>query len=118
MGSSILPKGQPPVRLLAAKFNTDLHGMTLVKLALDTRGIYVTHKSTAMRTFMAEFGNSADVSVVEELHRTWDNWHNESIDFSRARSLADRLVVCANQVAETFTQLMPTFGQAYSISRT
>lgn len=81
-------------------FQTIWHGMTLVKLALESKGIYVNHKPTATRRFMQEYGSLAEAAVVEKLQETWDNWHALSPMFSEASRDFTRLFQVAEQLNE------------------
>ncbi|MGP8329627.1 MAG: GxGYxYP domain-containing protein [Methanosarcinaceae archaeon] len=77
-------------------FQTIWQGMQLVKLALETKGIYVNHKPTATQDFIREFQHIADAKLINELQTLWNEWHQRSIPFSAARQLAERLVKIAD----------------------
>jgi hypothetical protein len=73
-------------------FATIWNGMRLVKLSLESKGIYVNHKPTANKQFLNEFRHISDVELIKELQDLWDSWHQKSVDFKQARILADRLL--------------------------
>ena len=75
------------------------HAMKLVKLSLEVRGIYVNHKPTAGKKFIREYAGTADIAVVEELQDLWNRWHRETVTFSRAVELAERLIALAGMVS-------------------
>jgi len=79
-------------------FVTIWHGMKLVKLALESSGVYVNHKPTATRNFMREFHDLSEVALVEELQKLWDRWHQQTVSFSEGKVLAERLLRLAEQL--------------------
>jgi hypothetical protein len=85
-----------PAEFLA--FTTIWHAMKLVKLALESRGIYVNHKPTATKDFINEFSQMPDVAVIVDLQELWDTWHQKSIKFKGAKSLADRMIQIAKHI--------------------
>ncbi len=82
-------------------FNTIWHSMTLVKLSLESKGIYVNHKPTASKQFIKEFGEISDVTVVTELQQLWDDWHQKKPSFSEGQKLHKRVVSLAEKLDET-----------------
>lgn len=82
-------------------FKTIWYSMTLVKLSLESRGIYVNHKPTGVKQFIAEFRGAEDIEVVQELQHHWDNWHQEDIQFEEALDLLQRLVKVADLLNES-----------------
>ncbi len=79
-------------------FNTIWHSMALVKLSLESNGIYVNHKPTGAKQFVGEFNEVEDVEVVMELQLLWDNWHQKNPSFSESRELLVRLVKVAEKI--------------------
>lgn len=73
-------------------FATIWHGMKLIKLALESQGIYVNHKPTATKQFLKEFSHLEDVAIVADLQKLWDDWHHHQLTFSEAKAFADRLL--------------------------
>jgi hypothetical protein len=86
-----------PADVLA--FNTIWHSMTLVKLSLEAKGIYVNHKPTAVKDFMKEYAQVADAEVINELQQLWEGWHQKNPSFSDGQALLKRLVKVAEQVS-------------------
>lgn len=74
------------------------HAMTLVKLTLEARLIYVNHKPTATQKFLTEFENLPDVKIIAELQALWDNWHQTEIEYQQAKNLAQRLIAFAEKI--------------------
>ena len=72
-------------------FATIWQAMKMVKLALESKGIYVNHKPTANKRFVTEFKSVSDVNFVLELQEQWDNWHNRKFDFENVQKYAGRL---------------------------
>jgi hypothetical protein len=85
-----------PGEILA--FGAIWHGMKLVKLSLEAKGIYVNHKPTATSDFIREFRHLPDVNLVRDLQKLWNDWHQISVSFTRARQLADRLLRLAREI--------------------
>ena len=79
-------------------FTTIWNSMTLVKLSLESKGIYVNHKPTALRKFLKEYNNIKDVQVVSELHDLWNDWHQKSPSYNDAKELTARLLNFANRI--------------------
>jgi hypothetical protein len=73
-------------------FNTIWYSMTLVKLSLESKGIYVNHKPSAAEKFLEEFEDVNDAGVVGELQKLWENWHQETPSFTYAQKMMKRLV--------------------------
>ena len=65
--------------------------MTVVKRALEMKGIYVNHKPTANKDFLREFSTVPDVGIVTELAQLWASWHASSPQFDEAKSYLVRL---------------------------
>lgn len=82
-------------------FTAIWHSMTLIKLSLESKGIYVNHKPTAMRQFLEEFSNIDDVKVVAELHDLWNAWHQKTPAYEDAKILTSRLMHVTNQIDRT-----------------
>jgi hypothetical protein len=72
-------------------FATIWQAMKMVKIALESKGIYVNHKPTANKQFVEEFKNVPDVDLVLELQKQWDNWHKTTFEFDSAIKYAERL---------------------------
>jgi hypothetical protein len=85
-----------PADILA--FNTIWHSMTLVKLSLESKGIYVNHKPTASQQFIKEFGEISDATVITELQQLWDDWHQKTPLFSDGQKLLKRVVLLAEKM--------------------
>jgi hypothetical protein len=68
------------------------HAMKLVKLSLESKGIYVNHKPTATKRFRQEFQDLQDSEVITDLQNDWDNWHSRTLAFQEAAARADKLV--------------------------
>ena len=85
-----------PGEILA--FTTIWHGMMLIKLALESRGIYVNYKPTATRDFVNEFSSLPDLKIVKDLQKLWNNWHQATINFQQAKKLAERLIRIAGEI--------------------
>jgi hypothetical protein len=81
-------------------FKTIWHSMTLIKLSLESKGIYVNHKPTGVNQFIAEFKGIEDAVVVQELQQGWDNWHQKNISFEEAHDFLKRLVKLAELLDE------------------
>ena len=79
-------------------FNTIWQSMTLVKLSLESKGIYVNHKPTAVKDFMREFPDVMDAKVIVELQELWQNWHQNNPSFADGQKLLKRLVKVADQI--------------------
>ena len=79
-------------------FTTIWHSMTLVKLSLEAKGIYVNHKPTALKQFLKEYSNIKDVQVVSELHDLWNSWHEKNPSYNDAKILSARLLNVANRI--------------------
>jgi len=79
-------------------FTTIWHAMKLVKLALESLGIYVNHKATATKDFMNKFGQLPDAAIMVDLQELWDKWHQKSVTFKEAQILADRMVKIAEHL--------------------
>ncbi|MCP5060863.1 MAG: hypothetical protein GY936_00150 [Ignavibacteriae bacterium] len=79
-------------------FTTIWNSMTLVKLSLESKGIYVNHKPTTLKKFLKEYNNIKDVQVVSELHDLWNDWHQKSPSYNDAKELTARLVNVANRI--------------------
>lgn len=79
-------------------FTTIWNSMTLVKLSLESKGIYVNHKPTALKQFLKEYNNIKDVKVVSELHNLWNSWHEKNPSYDDAKILTTRLLIVANQI--------------------
>jgi len=88
-----------PADILA--FNTIWNGMTMVKLALESKGIYVNHKPTANAQFRKEFSDVNDVVVIDELEQLWRDWHQKSVSYDEAQNLLKRLIQVANRIDES-----------------
>ena len=82
-------------------FTTIWNSMTLVKLSLESKGIYVNNKSKAVQQFLEEYSNIEDVQVVSELQNLWNSWHVENPGYTEAKALTERLLFVANQIDKT-----------------
>jgi hypothetical protein len=85
-------------------FNTIWHSMTLVKLSLESKGIYVNHKPTAAQQFVSEFGDVRDAAVITELQQLWQEWHQKSPSYADGQQLLKRLVAVAEQINQNFNR--------------
>jgi hypothetical protein len=83
-------------------FNTIWHSMTLVKLSLESRGIYVNHKPTAVKEFMKEYANIKDAKVIVDLQQLWEEWHQQNPSYKEGQELLKKLVLVADQVNKEF----------------
>jgi hypothetical protein len=83
-------------------FATIWNGMKLVKLALETRGIYVNHKPTANKKFLQEFNQIPDVIIIAELEKLWNAWHTTTPDFADAKKLANRFMGVAEHLTKIY----------------
>jgi GxGYxYP putative glycoside hydrolase C-terminal domain/GxGYxYP_N 1st domain/GxGYxYP third domain/GxGYxYP_N second domain len=79
-------------------FTTIWNSMTLVKLSLESKGIYVNHKPTALKQFLNEYNYINDVEVVSELQDLWNSWHHKSPSYYEAKQLSRRLIKVAYQI--------------------
>lgn len=82
-------------------FSTIWHSMTLVKLSLESKGIYVNHKPTAVKQFIEEYDDLDDGAVIMELQQLWEEWHQSSPSFIEAQQLLKRLVQVADKINES-----------------
>ncbi|MCK5372463.1 MAG: hypothetical protein KAQ62_28065, partial [Cyclobacteriaceae bacterium] len=82
-------------------FTTIWNSMTLVKLSLESKGIYVNNKSKAVQQFLEEYSNIEDVQVVSELQNLWNSWHGENPGYTEAKALTERLLFVADQIDKT-----------------
>jgi hypothetical protein len=78
------------------------HAMTLVKLNLESRFIYVNHKPTATKNFLKEFEKLPDVKIIAELQELWNNWHQTELHFLPARELALRFIALTEKLADLY----------------
>ena len=72
--------------------------MKLVKLSLESKGLYVNHKPSATKEFVRVFRYFPDVKIVKDLQKLWNDWHQVTISFSGAKRLADRLLRLAREI--------------------
>jgi len=79
-------------------FATIWDSMKLVKIALESKGIWVNHKPPATKQFQEEFAHLDDVILINELQKFWDDWHNLNFNFVDAENLANRLFDLAGQI--------------------
>ena len=79
-------------------FGTIWHCMKLVKLSLESKGLYVNHKPTATSAFVRTFRHLPDVKIANDLQTLWNDWHQVSISFAKAKQLADRLIRLAQEI--------------------
>jgi hypothetical protein len=82
-------------------FQTIWNGMTMVKLSLESRGIYVNHKPTATKTFLKEFANIPESNIVNELQKLWDKWHDWKPEYKESESLYQKLYKLTDKVNRT-----------------
>jgi len=85
-------------------FTTIWNSMTLVKLSLESKGIYVNHKPTAVKQFLEEYSAINDHQVVSDLHNLWNEWHLKNPSYSDAKKLTSRLLNVAIQIDKTIEQ--------------
>jgi len=85
-------------------FTTIWNSMTLVKLSLESKGIYVNHKPTAVKQFLEEYRNIKDFQVIAELQNLWNEWHQKNPSYSDAQELTSRLLKVATQIDKTIDQ--------------
>jgi hypothetical protein len=76
--------------------------MTLVKLSLEAKGIYVNHKPTAVKQFLEEYSNIQDHQIVFELQDLWKAWHSKNPSYAEAQILTKRLLYVAKQLDKNF----------------
>ena len=69
-------------------FSTIWHAMTLVKLTLESKGIYVNHKPRANKRFIKEFADILNVDIILTCQLIWNNWHKQTMDYEQAKSMA------------------------------
>jgi len=74
--------------------------MKLVKISLESKGIWVNHKSTATKKFITEYSHLRDFELIKELQDAWDNWHSLDFIFKDAKQRANRLFNLAEQLNE------------------
>jgi hypothetical protein len=74
--------------------------MTLVKLSLESKGIYVNHKPTASQQFIKEFREISDATVITELQQLWNDWHQKTPAYSDGQILLKRVVLVAEKMDE------------------
>lgn len=79
-------------------FNTIWHSMTLVKLALESKGIYVNHKPTAVKNFLKEYSHVEDIEIIAELQALWEGWHQQNPTFEEGQKLLHRLEKVAGKL--------------------
>ena len=82
-------------------FTTIWNSMIVVKLSLESKGIYVNHKPTAIKQFLEVYDNVQDHQVISELHDLWNSWHKTTLNYEEAKILSKRLTNVANQIDET-----------------
>lgn len=82
-------------------FTTIWNSMTLVKLSLESKGIYVNYKPKAVQQFLEEYSEIEDVQIVAELQNLWNSWHENKPSYSDAKDLTERLLFVANQIDKT-----------------
>ena len=85
-------------------FTTIWNSMTLVKLSLESKGIYVNHKPTAVKQFLEEYSNIKDFQVIAELQNLWNEWYQKNPSYSDAQELTSRLLKVATQIDKTIDQ--------------
>ncbi len=85
-----------PADILA--FNTIWQSMTLVKLSLESKGIYVNHKPTAVKDFMKEYAKVTEADVIVELQQLWEGWRQHNPSFADGQKLLKKLVSVADQI--------------------
>ncbi len=83
-------------------FTTIWNSMTLVKLSLEAKGIYVNHKPTAVKKFLEEYSNIQDHQIVSELQDIWKAWHSKNPSYAEAQILTKRLLYVAKQLDKNF----------------
>ena len=76
--------------------------MELIKLTLETHGIYVNHKPTARKRFVAEFSRLKEMQTAVELDKLWQNWHQSTFSFLDAVRQAQSFI----RLAEEINQLL------------
>ena len=81
-------------------FNVIWNAMSVVKRALEMKGIYVNHKPTATKDFLKKFNTLQDASLMSELQDFWDAWHGTSINFKTAQNYSMRLNKLVEQLDE------------------
>lgn len=79
-------------------FSTIWNSMSMVKLALEHKGIYVNNKPIAVEKFLEEYKNIEDVKIVSDLQELWVSWHKLNPDYEEARELTERLLGVAKQI--------------------
>ncbi|MBI2433831.1 MAG: hypothetical protein HYV26_13270 [Candidatus Hydrogenedentes bacterium] len=81
-------------------FDAIWDSMSLVKLALNARGIYVNEKRKGVRDFMREFSEWPEAGVVRECWRAWERWEGHPLIYDEACTLAEGLGKLAKRVDE------------------
>ncbi|TFH02136.1 MAG: hypothetical protein E4H13_02970 [Calditrichales bacterium] len=81
-------------------FESIWYAMKVVKLALESKGIYVNHKPTASERFLREFSRFSDAPVIQSLQDTWNTWHQQPVTYDLAEESAIHLV----RLAESLNQ--------------
>ncbi|MEN8191286.1 MAG: GxGYxYP domain-containing protein [Bacteroidota bacterium] len=79
-------------------FTTIWESMTLVKLSLESKGIYVNHKPTAVKQFLKEYSNIKDIQVISELQDLWNSWHQKNPSYNDAKMFTKRLMNVVEQI--------------------
>jgi len=82
-------------------FATIWNAMILVKISLESKGIWVNYKPIATKKFLTEFSHLTDVAIIDELQKVWNNWHSLDFGFVDAENLANRLLCLARQITST-----------------
>ena len=85
-------------------FTTIWNGMTLVKLSLESRGIYVNHKPTAVNNFNREYEGIEEIVVITELQSLWESWHVKNPTYEEAKLMSSRLHKLAEHIDERMNQ--------------
>ena len=99
------PIGVEPIEAgVHLAFTTIWNSMTLVKLALESKGIYVNHKPTATSNFLKEFEGLDDANIISELQSQWENWHQQNPSFEEAKDLTSRLYKLAKHIDEQLSK--------------
>jgi hypothetical protein len=74
------------------------NSMSMIKLALESKGIYVNNKPVAVERFLEEYKDIEDAKVVFDLQEVWVSWHHLNPDYNEALDLTKRLLRVARQI--------------------
>lgn len=79
-------------------FTTIWNSMSLVKLSMEAKGVYVNNKPKALKQFLVAYAQVKDVEVVSELHELWNSWHQQKLSYMEAKDYTIRLMRVSEQI--------------------